>query len=367
MKKWFKITSIVLICTIWFVLAVISWFKPADKLSVSERRPFMQFPSLSAQTIENASFMRDFEKYTTDQFPFRDSFRRLKALFSKNILLQKDNNKVYIANGHASKLDYPASETSMQNAVNKITELYNLSCTGSHANVYFSIVPDKNYFLAEENGYLSMDYAEFAEYFRDNLGFADYIDIFDTLSIDDYYTTDSHWKQECLQETVNKLADSMGLVLSDVYEEQTLSNTFYGVYYGQAALPAEPDTINYLSNDVLSGCIVTSYDTGSPKASVIYDFSALESPDPYDFFLSGADAIITIDNPACETDRELVIFRDSFGSSIAPLMVSAYSRITLVDLRYVNQAFLGNYIDFKDQDVLFLYSTMLLNNSLSIK
>jgi len=366
MKKWFKITSIVLICTIWFVLAVISWFKPADKLSVSERRPFMQFPSLSAQTIENASFMRDFEKYTTDQFPFRDSFRRLKALFSKNILLQKDNNKVYIANGHASKLDYPASETSMQNAVNKITELYNLSCTGSHANVYFSIVPDKNYFLAEENGYLSMDYAEFAEYFRDNLGFADYIDIFDTLSIDDYYTTDSHWKQECLQETVNKLADSMGLVLSDVYEEQTLSNTFYGVYYGQAALPLSPDTLKILTNKALEQCSVYSVENGSTTG--VYNWEKLNGNDPYDVFLSGAAPILVLENPNAKTDRELIMFRDSYGSSIAPLLAEGYSKITLIDTRYIVPEYIGQFVDFSSaDDVLFLYCTTLLNSSSTLK
>ena len=59
--------------------------------------------------------------------------------------------------------------------------------------------------------------------------------------------------------------------------------------------------------------------------------------------------------------------RDSFASSLAPLLVSGYRKITLVDLRYISGDMIGNFIDFKDQDVLFLYSTLILNNSLSLK
>ena len=68
-----------------------------------------------------------------------------------------------------------------------------------------------------------------------------------------------------------------------------------------------------------------------------------------------------------KTEKELILFRDSFGSSIAPLLVEGYSKITIVDIRYVQSEYLGNFIKFEDQDVLFLYSTMLLNNSLALR
>ena len=41
--------------------------------------------------------------------------------------------------------------------------------------------------------------------------------------------------------------------------------------------------------------------------------------DPYSVFLSGSKSLLTITNPSADTDRELVIFRDSFASSLAPL------------------------------------------------
>ena len=61
------------------------------------------------------------------------------------------------------------------------------------------------------------------------------------------------------------------------------------------------------------------------------------------------------------------MFRDSFGSSLAPLLVDGYAKITLVDIRYISPALLDRFIAFDDQDVLFLYSVSILNSSETIK
>ena len=68
-----------------------------------------------------------------------------------------------------------------------------------------------------------------------------------------------------------------------------------------------------------------------------------------------------------ETDRELIVFRDSFGSSLSPLLVEGYAKVTVVDIRYLNSSLVGNFVKFDDQDVLIIYSTMLLNSSLGLK
>ena len=83
-------------------------------------------------------------------------------------------------------------------------------------------------------------------------------------------------------------------------------------------------------------------------------------------FLSGPLSLVTIENPKCISGKELIIFRDSFASSIAPLLAEGYTKITLADIRYLRSDFLDRFIAFKDQDVLFLYSTLVLNNSKSL-
>ena len=84
-------------------------------------------------------------------------------------------------------------------------------------------------------------------------------------------------------------------------------------------------------------------------------------------FLSGSRSLLTIENPNASTDRELIVFRDSFGSSMVPLLVQDYSKVTLVDIRYIQIDMLGRFLEFNGQDVLFLYSTLVLNNSSTIK
>ena len=92
-----------------------------------------------------------------------------------------------------------------------------------------------------------------------------------------------------------------------------------------------------------------------------------ETPDLYEVFLSGAQPILTIENPAGETGRDLVLFRDSYGSSLAPLLLQSYSKVTLVDIRYIHPDQVGDYVTFENQDVVFLYSTLILNSGRSLK
>ena len=78
-------------------------------------------------------------------------------------------------------------------------------------------------------------------------------------------------------------------------------------------------------------------------------------------------AHLRIENPNATTDRELIVFRDSFGSSLTPLLVQDYKTVTLVDLRYIPTDALGEKLSFHGQDVLFLYSTTLLNSGHALK
>ena len=96
--------------------------------------------------------------------------------------------------------------------------------------------------------------------------------------------------------------------------------------------------------------------------------SKVDTPDLYEVFLSGTVAVSVIENTRAQEKRELILFRDSFGSSIAPLLLAGYSKVTVVDIRYIASSALRGVVDFENaDDVLFLYSTVLLNNSVAMK
>ncbi len=367
MNKKTNVISTVIFAVLILGLSLTCWLKPETAFSESERRDLATKPELNASTLASGEFMKNFEGYTTDQFPLREKFRTLKAMFATKILGRMENNKIYIWNHHISKMEYPENPDMIDYAIEKFNHIYNKFLKDTDTRLYLSIIPDKNYFLAPEGGYLSLDYPGFIEKFKDGLSYMEYIDVIPLLSADDYYLTDSHWKQESIQDIAKHLGDAMGTDVSAKYETITLDFPFKGVYAGQSALPTKGDSLKYLTNDTLENCIVTYYDTGMPKSGELYNIKKAVGKDPYEMFLSGTSPLITIENPKAKSDKELILFRDSFGSSLAPLMVEGYRKVTIVDIRYIQSDFLGSFIDFDNQDVLFMYSTTLLNNSTALR
>ena len=363
-----KIKNIsIVVMTAVFLCGFLLWgiLKPLDTESVSERRPLATFPAVNGEAVFSGTFMTDFEKYTLDQFPLRDRFRTVKAVTAFYVFGQKDNNDIYIKDGFASKLDYPLNTESIEYAADRFRFVYDTYMADKDMKIYLSVIPDKNYFMAEANGYPSIDYEKLISDLRAHTDFAQYIGITQLLELSDYYSTDTHWRQEKITDVAQYLAAEMGVTLSSEYTENKADTPFYGVYYGQSGLPLPSDDLYYLDNDILNECKVYDFETG--EYIPVYDLEKTQGNDPYEMFLSGSKSLLTIENSKASTDKELIVFRDSFGSSIAPLLVEGYAKITLVDIRYISPNMLGNFIEFSDQDVLFLYSTGVLNNSITIK
>ncbi len=357
------VVSIVML--VYFVgMAFFCILKPVDAFSESERRTLAKRPELTFENVTSGKFMQAFEGYSSDQFPMRDGYRAVKAFTGYYVFRQSDNNGIYVKDGHINKMEYPLNEKQITYAADRFKYVYDKYLAGKNTNAYLSIIPDKNYYLAGKNQ-LRIDYDKLIAQMREQTEFLEYIDITDCLTLDSYYRTDTHWQQDKIISVAERLADKMGVILLNDYTAKILDNDFYGVYYGQAALPFSPDKIHYLDSDILKN--VKVYDFQNDKEIDVYDMEKAYGKDPYEMFLSGPLSVIKIENENSLSDKELVVFRDSFGSSLAPLLASGYSKITLVDIRYIHPNMLGNFIEFDTQDVLFMYSTSVLNNSQLIK
>lgn len=345
--------------------SMLSLFLPKPEYSDMERRRLASMPVLSPDSIWSGRFMADFENYAADTFPFRDAFRSIKALAAGGVFCRQDNNGIYTADGYLSAIEYPMDHQSLRHAAEKFRSVCETYLTEQN-QVYLSVIPDKNCFLAGENGRLCMDYADFETDMAKLSDFAEYIKISDLLELGDYYKTDTHWRQEKITDVAGRLLQSMGAgPVAQGLRAHTLEQDFYGVYYGQAALPFAPDTLQYLTNDAICGCRV--YDWQNQRELPVYNMEKADGKDAYEMFLSGPLSLLTIEGKHTKTGRRLVLFRDSFGSSIAPLLLGGYEQITLVDIRYIHPQLLGKFVDFTGCDVLFLYSTLVLNHSESLK
>lgn len=366
MKKILNIITSVLVLGFILTLSVFAWLKPADDISNSERRELAKFPDLSFNTLVSGSFMKNFENYTLDQFPLREFFRTIKAQSELGVFNKKSNNDIIEKDGYITKIEYPLNEQSVENAGEKFKNVYDKYLKDTNTNIYFSIIPDKNYYLiAEDENYLSLDYNKLVTGITEKTSYMKYIDIFSELTIDSYYKTDSHWRQEKILPVAKKLAEEMGVMLNAEYTKTPFDNEFYGVYFGQYAMPVEAEPMYFLKNDITDNAVVFDYQ--NQKNIEVYKKSKGDLRDSYETFLGGPLSLVTIENENATTEKELIMFRDSYGSSLAPLFIEGYKKITLIDIRYMHPNMIEQFVEFNNQDVLFIYSTSVLNNSETLK
>lgn len=346
-----------------------SLFLPDAEISRSERRQLAQFESFSEKKDGRAGYgLREYfdflEDYLLDQYPTRDVFRRVSALWKTGALRQKDNAGYYRLENGLYKLDGSLNKNAVRDAVERINEVYTRYFSGIEARAYYAVIPDKSYYTAESSGYPRLNWDGLFEIVEDNIdGNIKKIDLTGVLGPDDYYVTDPHWSQPEILPCADTLSGAMGRSpASDRDFRRHELYPFYGAYYGHSALGGEPDSLCYLTDSVTDAAEVFNFETGENTG--LYDEANFDNTDPYDVFLQGAAALLRIDNPSQENGRQLVLFRDSFGSSIAPLLMGDYSQVIVADIRYVSPSILGKLVDFDAGcDVLFLYSSSVLNST----
>ena len=317
-----------------------------EEISIYERRKLKAFPKI----IDNNNFFDDLDKYLSDHFIFRQDFREVKGFVNYNLFNISINNKVTIKDDYLFELT-ETNYKSLDNIVAKVDEII----TRFEINDYeFIAIPLKNHYAGLDN--VSEEIDEYLSVKIDN-----YHSLKDLLSLSDYYRTDIHLKQERLGSVVSKILELCDVEEKDIEYSFNTYDKFYGSLYAKMAISMKPDTITYLTNDLLNGVKVESVE--DKDLLDVYNVSDLESLDPYSIYLNGPKAYLKIVNKNVK-NRKLIIFRDSYTSSIAPLLVTYFSEIELIDLRYYSSDLLN--ID-GDPKVLFIFGSEVLNNSFSIK
>lgn len=350
-----KILTIIFIIYI-TLFSILSILIPDKNISNSERRKLNTFPEFEL----DSKWINNLDKYFLDHFVLRDKFRSLKALYNYKFLNKKDNNKIYLKDNYIFKSNYPTNIDSINNFKNKLNKLASLFSNDN--NIYILIIPDKNYYLNTDD-FLHIDY----DFIYSQIGSLNYknIDVRDVLNLHDYYETDTHWRQENLDKVVKQMSNVMNFKYMGVNYTKNKFDDFYGVYYGESAMNRRPEHLIYLTNELFNNVEVKYLENSS--INTVYNELKLDGIDAYDVYLDGASSFIEIFNNNIESGKELIIFRDSFGSSLTPLLIPYYKKITVIDNRYIRSEIFNEKIKFTNQDVLFLYSTLLVNDSGSLK
>ena len=228
-------------------------------------------------------------------------------------------------------------------------------------NVYSMVLPTSSSFYLPEN-YANLAYSEKADFdsIEESLSGVIPVDAYNILNAHKdepiYSRTDHHWQPLGAYYAAEEFALMAGVPFADIseYEKVTLPGyvgTLY-MYTQSATLLNNPEDFVYYKPK--TPVTVTQYNTrfeNPVAANLLLDPSSMPNSGYYMVF--GSDERIVHVNTECKNGRNLVIFKDSYGNALLPMLTSSFENIYLCDIRYFDL----NAIDFIDSveatDVLF--------------
>ena len=365
-RKISVLVTVVLFSAVLFLGCALTLTLPKKAVSESERRTLAELPEFTVQTVMEGTWFSEISDYLTDHFALREELRTVNAAVRLSALQQPDVEGVLEADGYLFQPTWPLDEKVVTANAQKLQSIAEVRFPDKP--IYFSVIPEKSDYASLNRPCL--DTNRVVELVSQNLS-GQYIDITGTLELSDYYRTDTHWQQEKLEDTAAALVAGMGGTLTaPEFVWQTAGEPFYGVLWGRYAMPVPGEDLIYGTNAATENAAVRY--TDHPEWTGVY-VKAEASLDDYDLFLGGAQSVIEMTNENAATDKHLILFRDSFGSSLAPWLLTQYEKITIIDIRYATSEDLrehetlahldlSRYADLESADeVLFLYSTSILN------
>lgn len=357
-----KITSTILLSLFLLGLPIATFVMPKVDFSEMENRTLASFPRLSVKSITSRSFMDGLETWFADHFIGRDIWVSAKG-YIEFASGKRENNGIYICGDRLIQhIDEPDQSKTAKN-IEAITQFVD----ANKKPTYLMLVPTAAEIHRDKlpTGVKSWDQRSYIKEVAKQLrGIANEIDIYKVLfeNKDEYiyYKTDHHWTSHGAFCAFTEAADRMGIltVQKNNYNVQNVSHNFFGTLYSKAGFRSiSPDIISRYEKrgssvqatvEVFDGAKTTTYPS-------MYFNEFLEKKDQYSMFLGQNQPIVTIQT-STTSGKRLLIFKDSYAHTIAPMFADYYTTITLVDLRYINQTY-DTLIDVEQYDqVLLLYN-----------
>ncbi len=185
-----------------------------------------------------------------------------------------------------------------------------------------------------------------------------------------YSRTDYHWQPLAAYYAAEQFAASAGVPFAalDTYQPVTREG-YVGAFYavnGISELKNAPDAFTYYKPANLDSLTCTYYDTtfSNPKQKRLF-FEDNSLAASYTVYVGRDDCILQVDT-GIESDRVLVIFKDSYGNALLPFLTESFSTIYLCDFRYFDVNAQSFIQQVGATDVLFAMSAVACTTSVKI-
>ena len=367
-KYYYKIMTYTMLIIL-SLTVILNLTKEDILFSELENRMLTQKPKFSVERLLEGRYTKKYEKYKVDQFINRDKFISIKSTMDLALGKNKSNG-IY-----KCEEDYLIEEFS--NVESKNVDL-NLEAINdfykSHKaiNQYVLIAPNAVSIMNDKLPPYAptLNQKEYLNDFRNKLNKnIKYIDTYDTLKNKNdeyiYYKTDHHWTTLGAYYAYTDLCKQMNIEKSS-YEIQRVSNDFYGTLYSKSGYQTNSsDYIDIFIPKNQEDEYIVNYIEEQKKSASLYVSENLNIKDKYSVFLDGNHPIVKIKTTS-NSDRKLLMFKDSYANSFTPFLTSNFSDITLVDPRYYYDDIDKLIKDENISDILYLYNASTFFNDTSL-
>lgn len=310
------------------------------------------------------SWMDDFENYFSDHLAGREDWVRTRNEIEM-LVGKKEINGVYTLDNQLVQAFRTYDKELVSSALSKVEKFaerhpemqVSLMLAPTSQEIFSSEIPTYAGYLSEKS-FIDECYKQMSKVTTiDCLSFIsghknDYV----------FYRTDHHWTSLGAYYAYCAAAKTLGYSSYglDSFNIETASSSFRGTLYSKTLNNSiTPDSIDYymlasgepkIKMTVNNGASETVYDS-------LYVRSYLDVKDKYSSFTGSNAPIVNIETDV-DNGKSLLLIKDSYAHSLVPFLSKHYSRITMVDLRYISTD-LNNLIDLESyQQVLFMYNVL---------
>lgn len=357
----------IIISFIVVVLSMMFIFCKKVEFSENENRYLEKMPAFKIETLVNGKYINELQSFITDHFPFRNFFVGLKTRV--DILIGKKNiDDIYLGKDNYMLTRYNAIDD------NKVIEILNkFKNNKDDKNISLILIPSSISIYSEKLPKYAITDSEIDVinniYENVNMNNIKLYDSFMNLkkSNDVFYKTDHHYTTYGAYSVYLEYCYNNNIVPLDIsyFNITEFSDKFYGTLYSKTNYyDALPDSIYLFKTN-------TDYDVEYMDSHVVtkslYDYDYINKKDKYSVFLSNNHSLINIVNNDIDSNKELLVIKDSYGNSFVPFISENYKKVHVVDLRY-NLNSMTKYLKNNSNinDVVIIYNINTINNESGI-
>lgn len=395
------ITAFILCFSVWCLVA------PKQTFSENENRALASWPVYNFTALKDGSYMSGVQTYLSDHFPLRDPFMTLKTKYEM-LTGREEINDIYLAKDgyyieayktpklqkkiitQFQKLQDAITTDAKQNVrvmlVPTAISTYNAKLPGSAPdrgvlrqvdtmNEIYAALPN----MQKVDAWSALQVAA-AQEATDRTQAAGNADGAQPVASTEaagsdttaaaglYYHTDHHWTTHGAYVGYQAYCAAAGLspIPEADFQKTCVTTDFHGTIFSKLHDSTVPGDAITLYENPANRLTVSYPDTGE-VTDTLYNRDYLAQKDKYSMFLNNLHPLVEITNETADSDRQLVLIKDSYANSMVPFLVNHYQKIYVFDTRYYRfgpSSFINEHPEVTD--VLLLYNMNTIDTDLGV-